>query len=235
MKLALLGSAIQHSESPRLYRELLGTSIEYDLLDIATPDKIPPLNVLAQTYQGLNITSPYKTHFVKEVEIEDELTLELGAINVLALVQGKYFGMNTDILAVKEIMGRMISLYGPLQIILLGNGVMARLTKMLAKKFAVELVQVFSSGNSPLEQAHLRGYQRADKKTLVINACSRSFIFKGTLHPECIFWDYNYHFIPHYKSIPSQVLAYHDGQEMLRLQAQEAVNFWLKKNPKLKC
>jgi hypothetical protein len=61
---------------------------------------------------------------------------------------------------------------------------------------------------------------------LIINSCSRDYVFKGRTTGDEIFWDYNYSFIPHQNSLPSLVKLYQDGQDMLELQAKAAIKFW---------
>ena len=76
---------------------------------------------------------------------------------------------------------------------------------------------------------------QAKAQTVIINACSRDFVFKGKLNASHVFWDYNYQLIPHQNTLPSQVHSYIDGLEMLRRQALAAVKFWAETNSKFKC
>lgn len=225
MKLALLGYPIAHSLSPSLYRELLGDKLSsYDLLEIADPSGIPSLSELALKYQGLSITSPHKKHFFHDVVIQSQIVKELKAINTIAFRKDGFYGTNTDVIAVEQILLRMKREYQDLSLILLGDGVMARVTVMVARALCIPFEQFSRKKGDDLKNLDLSS--GSENQTVVINSCTRDFVFQGKLHPEMIFWDYNYSFLPHQTTLPPQVKSYIDGQEILRLQAIAAIEFW---------
>jgi shikimate dehydrogenase len=232
MKLALIGKSVQHSRSPELYYKLIGPHVEYDLLDFEKSEDIPSLRELAKKYDGINITSPYKEHFLKDVIITDERVKQLNAINTICFVEDKAFATNTDLLAVVEILKNYQEKYPELEIILMGSGVMARLTTIVANDLNIR-VKEYSRVNGD-DMSFLDLEKDFQFPTLIINSCSRQFIFKGILHPDSFFWDYNYNFPPHEDHIPQLIRSYQNGQEMLRIQAEAAVKFWFTTNPKLK-
>jgi hypothetical protein len=132
-----------------------------------------------------------------------------------------------------EILKNYRAKYGELQILLLGDGVMATVTKLVAKDLKIPLLQFSRKLHGDLSALDLTEYQ--DKtQPLIINSCSRDFVFNGKVSGREIFWDYNYSFLPHQNTLPSRVLVYQDGQEMLELQAKAAIYFWREVNPKLK-
>ncbi len=225
MRLALLGKNISHSLSPSLYREILGHELEsYELIDAADPASIPSLAEMARTLNGLNITAPYKKHFFSQV-ITSEILKRIGAINCIAFGKSEIIGTNTDYIATREILQRM-TIGEACQLILLGSGSMATMTKIIAEELGLPLKQYSRSTEANLSGLDLRSSHSSEKKTIIINSCSRDFIFQGLVHHEAHFWDYNYNFSPHSQSLPSRVKTYTDGTELLRLQAIAAVNFW---------
>lgn len=227
MKLALLGYPIAHSLSPEIYRKLLGDQLEsYQLLEIKDSSDVPKLTELRKNFSGLNITAPYKKHFMDMVEIKSESVKELGAINTISFSGNIAQATNTDLIATETILLRFQRQYPHLQVILLGNGSMASLTTLLATKHRIPLVQKSRSSGVDLSTLDLSSFHRDGIQTIVINSCSRSFVFKGLLHSQFIFWDFNYRFDPHKTTLPGKVLTYYDGQEMLELQALAAVEFW---------
>ncbi len=229
MKLGLLGYPLNHSLSPELYRELLGSQLtSYELFSFEEDDLIPPLIFFGQRLDGLNITSPYKRHFVHEIEIPSSLVKSLGAVNTLAFISGKTFGTNTDLLAVVEILTNYSQDYPSLQILLLGDGVMAKVIELAAQDLGISVRQFSRKLTPHFEQLDLRPFHKSDSQTLVINACSRQYVFNGFTHGDEIFWDLNYAFIPHQNTLPSRVKSYQDGREMLELQARAALKFWAK-------
>lgn len=227
MKLGLLGFPIEHSLSPALYKKFLGSRLtSYELFAFDKPADIPPLSFFSERLNGLNITSPYKRHFLNEVTISDELVKTFGAINTVAFGKGKAVATNTDYLAIVEILKNYLRQYSSLQIMLLGDGVMADLTKLVALKEQIPVLQFSRKVTPNFSGLDLRPYHRPDIQTIIINSCSRDFIFQGKVEGTEIFWDYNYAFLPHKNNLPRLVKLYQDGQEMLERQALEAIKFW---------
>jgi shikimate dehydrogenase len=235
MRLGLLGYPIQHSRSPELYHELLDKELSsYSLFPFQRKGDIPTLDFFASRLDGLSITSPYKEHFFSEVQVESKLIRSLGAINTISLSEEGYFGTNTDLLAVQHILDELRRKHGELNVLLLGDGVMARLTRMVCAEMKLEIHQYTRKQHGPINTLDLSQSSPKTHQTLIINACSRDFVFEGKTCGDEIFWDFNYSFLPHQKTLPFQVKTYLDGQEMLLLQAKAAINFWRQHNPKLK-
>ncbi len=102
-RFALIGKDISHSRSPEMYRKLISQDIMYDLLDYCNESEIPSAAKLLNQYDGINITSPYKKHFIAQVELS-AIAKEIGAINCLKMREGRLFGENTDYFSVFEIL-----------------------------------------------------------------------------------------------------------------------------------
>lgn len=236
MKLGLLGFPITHSLSPKLYQKFLGADLEsYEMFSFEKASEVPDLSYFSSKLDGLNITAPYKTHFIGKIEIASTLVRTIGAVNTLAFLQnGKVIGTNTDVLAVEEILKNYLTRFPQLNIILLGDGVMARVTKLVAQDLNLKVQQFSRKTHSDLVRLDIAALKSPYTQNLIINSCSRDFVFEGPLSGDEIFWDYNYSFLPHQNSLPSRVKAYHDGQEMLDLQAKAAIKFWKEVIPKLK-
>lgn len=235
MKLGLLGFPITHSLSPKLYREILGPQLtSYELFSFESREQIPALSFFASKLDGLNITSPYKTHFMNEIKIASPLVKQIGAVNTLAFAPDGVWGTNTDVIAVEEILTKYQAQWGQLHLLILGSGVMAKMTELVADDKGISWQEFSRKSHGDIAHLDLRPHFKKDVQNIVINACSREFVFQGELTQNEVFWDYNYSFLPHQNTLSSRVKAYHDGQEMLSLQAEAAVKFWSQTNPKLK-
>ena len=81
-KFALVGRDIAHSKSPEMYRKLISPSVIYDLLDFQSSSEIPSAQALLNISDGINITSPYKKHFLGEIELT-KTAAQIGAVNCL--------------------------------------------------------------------------------------------------------------------------------------------------------
>jgi len=229
-KLALIGKNIQHSKSPDIYRKILGTSIQYDLLDFENVKDIPNALDLLAIYDGISITSPYKKHFLPQVKLTNQAEA-LGAINCLKSSSGIIYGENTDFLAIQKILFEMIKKYNHLNIIILGDGVMSDVTRQALVNFDTILFKVVSRKTfDHFDWLNLSDIFKVNfsnrNQNLVINTCSRDFIFKGEIDQETIFWDYNYNFGHHLPFVSSKVNQFIDGMPMLELQARYALSFW---------
>lgn len=99
MKLGLLGEVLGHSLSPVIHEKLfqkLGISSTYELIEIPKDTLQKDLPALLASYDGLNVTIPYK---VEVIPFLDELSKEaetIGAVNTIARKNGKLLGFNTD-------------------------------------------------------------------------------------------------------------------------------------------
>ncbi len=221
LKLALLGKGISHSKSPSIYHELFDGKVDYQLLDIDSADKIPRLEELFSKIHGLSITAPYKRHFLKKVIMEDDVR-KLEAINCIKRSGDVFEATNTDYLAAKEIMLR--ENYTSKEIVILGDGAMAKMFNILLEKLGVKWTQYSRRQNGDLNHINYEHLHNLDN-LLIINCCGRGFDFSQPMSKKSIFWDMNYEH-KHNQSFLSNKLTYVDGYELLYLQALAAKKFW---------
>lgn len=223
-KLALLGHNISHSKSPEIYRRLIGPQVEYDLLDIAERSLIPSWSQLAQRYSGINITTPWKEVFA---EFAEENVKHLGAVNCLRLSANECRATNTDWTALRELLPAMIKKHNcEAKCVLLGDGVMARLTLDLCRQLSIPVEHLARSKGDDLQSLSLKNGSSSGQKQLLINACGRSYEFTNSLTGAWVFWDYNYAHLHNEEHVPSAHTTYVDGRELLELQAKHAIQFW---------
>lgn len=225
MKYALIGKSIQHSKSPEVYESIIGSPLDYDLIDIQNESDLPPIEELKKKYRGVNITSPYKTHYLKDVIFESPYEYK-EAINTILFLNEKAIGTNTDAVAIDLELDGLKKNFKDLFFIVLGDGVMSKLTVSRLKEKGLKYTLISRKMNPQMSTADLSHFKEKASQIVVVNTCSRDFVFSGLLHSSFIFWDYNYSFIPHQSTLPSQVKYYHDGQRMLELQAIAAAKFW---------
>ena len=216
-KLGLLGKNISHSKSKLMYEDILKREVQYSLFDYDDPEMIPKLSEFFNNIEGLSVTSPYKKHFLNHVSI-DENVKDLRVINCIKKVGNEFLATNTDFLAVKE----LVQQFDYETIVLLGSGAMARITTQIFDDLNLKYTQYSRSKNGDISSLDLTSF----KKCLIINSCSRDFIFKGKVPKDSIFWDYNYNNSAQEENISSS--RYVDGLSLLRLQAVYALEFWNK-------
>lgn len=210
IKLALIGKNISHSRSPDIYRKILKKDHSYTLLDYDCAEQIPLVSDLFTNFTGISITSPYKTHFLNQVELLPHVQ-KLGAINCLYKNDNKIFGANTDYDAIKDLLPNDCLDH----VAILGTGAMSKLFQILFQENSISYDLFGRKTHGNLNLLDYTSY------TLVINCCGRDFDFTGALESKTLFWDINYS-LKH----SGKIVNYLDGLKLLELQARYALEYW---------
>ena len=224
-KLALIGENISHSKSKKVYESILGEKVDYALLDIANKEDIPSLEELFGIFEGISITSPYKTVFCNKVFVGDKFVRQLNSINCLTKKECFLEGTSTDFFALQDHFEDLKKKYGFFRVALLGDGNMSGVTRFILQRMGMEC-KVFSRRLGNLDSdTILEGVFPSHEKIIVVNSCSREFVFRGEAPKNCLFWDYNYGIGGHEEYLKKKY-SYKDGYSLLELQAKYALNFW---------
>lgn len=100
IKACVIGWPISHSRSPLIHGYWLRQhGIEGTYTKVPVEPRLLPefISSLAQNgYAGCNVTIPHKEAVFDLVEVEDEQTRRLGAVNTIHLRNGRIVGENTD-------------------------------------------------------------------------------------------------------------------------------------------
>lgn len=225
IKLALIGKNISHSLSPKIYNQLLGNEVRYDLIDCENFHSIPHAHELLKKYRGISITAPYKEHFLDKVT-PSSIAQELQAINCLYLDHdGSPAGENTDYLAMLEIVKREFVDRSGKIIVVLGDGAMARVALKVLDSVNLPHLQLSRKINGPLEEYDFTKEYPA-KELAIINCCSRDFSFRGKATTNSLYWNLNYAQEKEESALLNLGYTYQDGQELLYLQAKYALAKW---------
>ncbi len=126
-RLAVIGDPIGHSKSPQMHNPALkAAGIEAQYVRVQVPvGKVKEAFALfaERGFWGVNITIPHKFEALDAVDVVDPLARQLGAVNTLAIRDGRLFGYNTDgpgfLRSVKEAFGVDVR---DLRILILGAG-----------------------------------------------------------------------------------------------------------------
>ncbi|MFW5887590.1 MAG: hypothetical protein ACOCUH_02210 [Bacteriovoracia bacterium] len=222
INLGLLGKNISHSKSPQLYKELLQTPVNYYLFDYDDVGEIPSLKQLFKESKltGLNITAPYKTHYLNHVD--KILGPTKSSINCIFKIENEFIATNTDYIALAQLLPRyFFSLENIEMTIVLGSGAMTKLITHLLELWKIPYHNVFRGQGKNWESQ-----VPTDKKIFLINCISREYVFYRNIAHGSVFWDLNYAHGKQKKIINDQNAQYIDGLELLYLQAQHTINFW---------
>lgn len=126
-RLAVIGDPIGHSKSPQMHNPALqacGIDAQYVRVQVPVGHVKEAFGLFEkQGFLGVNITIPHKFEALDAVDVLDPLARQLGAVNTLAIRQGKLHGYNTDgpgfLRSVKEAFGVDVK---DLRILILGAG-----------------------------------------------------------------------------------------------------------------
>ena len=222
LKLALIGKNISHSLSPSVYEKLLGSDLEsYSLLDYESEFDIPPVKQLLSEFDGISVTAPYKKYMLNQCDSLTEEAKITGSINCIKYINKKVIGGNSDFLALEKILPDLVVPFE--NIIVLGNGSMFNLSSLIFRNMNTSFRQIFRKQDGDFTSIDLRLYT---EPLLVINTCSRDFLFKGMMNSSDTYYDFNYSLQKQYNIFQKINVDYIDGEKLLFLQAEFALIFW---------
>ncbi len=146
-KFALIGEKLSHSISPFIHKQLFslyGEDADYSIVEIQKSDfdvKAEELSAL----NGFNVTIPYKTNIISKLHYISDSARDMGAVNTVAVKNGKFYGYNTDIDGfLSALHGADISLSG--RVLILGSGGFSRMAVYSACRNGCE---IFINSRSP--------------------------------------------------------------------------------------
>lgn len=126
-RLAVIGDPIGHSRSPQMHNPALqacGIEAQYIRVQVPVGHVAEAFRQFAACgFLGVNITIPHKFEALDAVDVLDPLARQLGAVNTLAIREGRLHGYNSDgpgfLRSVKEAFGADIK---DLRVLILGAG-----------------------------------------------------------------------------------------------------------------
>ena len=171
-RFGLIGFPLAHSFSPAYFAAKfdalgLSDSCAYDLVPLEDLGMIP--EVLRQSFQGFNVTVPYKSAVIPWLNAIDRDAHAIGAVNTLVRTgPHSWKGYNTDAPAFEE---TLLAWYGheplPAKAIVLGTGGSAKAAVRVLRRLGMSTVCVSSSGRGDITYADIGPSLLADA-TLVV-------------------------------------------------------------------
>ena len=126
-KLAVIGDPIAHSRSPQMHNPALearGIGAQYIRVHVPVGRVAESLGLFAQHgFLGVNCTIPHKFEALEAVDVVDDLAKKLGAVNTVAIRDGKLHGYNSDgpgfLRSMEEAFGKGVS---GMRVLIIGAG-----------------------------------------------------------------------------------------------------------------
>ena len=133
----LIGYPISHSQSPALFEAAYGKLWDYELIETEDFDKA--WDIFITRYQAVNVTMPFKAAAAQRADIKSPEVELTGMANVLVKTDGGIKAFNTDFLAVKAILERLVAgLGGKPSVAVIGYGGAGRAAEAAAQAFGLE-------------------------------------------------------------------------------------------------
>jgi shikimate dehydrogenase len=101
-KYGILGYPLSHSISPEIHNlafKTLKIDAYYEKIEI-NPDHFDDKITLLKkgNWSGFNVTIPFKEKIIPHLDVIDPISEKIGAINTVKIINGKWYGYNTDYL-----------------------------------------------------------------------------------------------------------------------------------------
>ncbi len=129
MKFCLIGEKLSHSYSKEIHN-LCG--LDYSLKEIVRCGVQD--FVQNSSYQGFNVTIPYKKDVVPFLDEVSKEVIEMGAVNTVLNKNGKLYGFNTDVAGIEYTLKRKGVNLGGKRVLILGTGGASKAVEYVCKK-----------------------------------------------------------------------------------------------------
>ncbi len=244
-KLGLIGRNISYSFSKKYFenkfKELHISDCSYDIFDLQNIEEIETIFNLKNLI-GFSVTIPYKEQIIPYLDTLSEEADKIGAVNCVAIQNGKRIGYNTDAFGFEK---TLLKHKTPQQnsALVLGDGGAAKAVKFVLEKNHIPYKTVsrksdinFESLNSEIVSKHPIIIQCTPVGTFPnVNDCV-TFPFEG-ITPEHLVIDliYNPEETQFMKNAKKNGASVVNGLYMLEQQAEKAWEIWnyAKKNHNL--
>ncbi|MDX9750419.1 MAG: shikimate dehydrogenase [Flavobacteriales bacterium] len=137
----LIGKPLGHSWSrdhfTRLFRELGTPMHRYDNFELESAAELPALIAATPGLLGLNVTLPYKQAVVPFLHAVDPLAAAVGAVNTIAIRDGRATGHNTDVEGFRSMLLPLLGDERP-RALVLGSGGASRAVAYVLKELGIK-------------------------------------------------------------------------------------------------
>lgn len=121
----LIGHPLKHSQSRFYFNEkfeYLGLDCLYQHFDIKTVDEVFDIIAHYPDLCGFNVTIPYKESILPLLDDIDPVAKEIGAVNVVTIINGQLKGYNTDVDGFSQLLERAVKGRDTKRALILGTG-----------------------------------------------------------------------------------------------------------------
>ena len=142
IKLGLIGYPLVHSFSKKYFNEKFDNenikNVSYQNYELKNINELKSLIKRNSDLKGLNVTIPYKEKVIKYLDKIDEKYLNIGAVNVIKIIDNKLFGINTDYEAFKITLKEWLDNSFNSKALILGTGGSSKSVSLALKELNID-------------------------------------------------------------------------------------------------
>ena len=142
IKLGLIGYPLVHSFSKKYFNEKFDNenikNVSYQNYELKNINELKSLIKRNSDLRGLNVTIPYKEKVIKYLDKIDEKYLNIGAVNVIKIIDNKLFGINTDYEAFKITLKEWLDNSFNSKALILGTGGSSKSVSLALKELNID-------------------------------------------------------------------------------------------------
>lgn len=245
IKLGLIGYPLVHSFSKKYFNEKFDNenikNVSYQNYELKNINELKSLIKRNSDLRGLNVTIPYKEKVIKYLDKIDEKYLNIGAVNVIKIIDNKLFGINTDYEAFKITLKEWLDNSFNSKALILGTGGSSKSVSLALKELNIDHNFVSrKKRKNVFSYEELLDIKIFSNYKLIINTTPLGMYPKINLLPNIPYrlitknyylYDLVYNpettkFLEKGKRKGAKIK---NGLEMLRLQAELSWNYWNQK------
>lgn len=238
-KYGIIGYPLGHSFSRGFFTEKFAReSIDAQYLNFEIPDVAMLSDVLRDNpeLRGLNVTLPHKQAVIPLLDEMSEEAMEIGAVNVIRVRNGKLKGFNSDIIGFTNSIKPLLMPHHK-KALILGTGGASKAIRVGLNRLGIEWTYVSRSPRDGMVTYEDITAETLQEYTVIVN-CSPVGMFPKVdaapaipyelLSPQHLLFDcvYNPEETLFMKKGREQGATVKNGLEMLHLQAAASWNFW---------
>jgi shikimate dehydrogenase len=238
-KYGIIGYPLGHSFSRGFFTEKFAReSIDAQYLNFEIPDVAMLSDVLRDNpeLRGLNVTLPHKQAVIPLLDEMSEEAMEIGAVNVIRVRNGKLKGFNSDIIGFTNSIKPLLQPHHR-KALVLGTGGASKAIRVGLNRLGIEWTYVSRSPRDGMVTYEDITAETLQEYTVIVN-CSPVGMFPKVdaapaipyelLSPQHLLFDcvYNPEETLFMKKGRKQGATVKNGLEMLHLQAIASWNFW---------
>ncbi len=161
MKYGLIGKSLKHSYSKLIHNYLADYS--YELVELSEEELRD--FVMSKSYDGYNVTIPYKKQIMQYLDVVDGKAQAIGAVNTVVERDGRLYGYNTDFDGMVYMLKRSGIDINNKVVMILGTGGTSNTAQAVAKSLGAQKIIVVSRNG----EVNYTNYQQNLDVEVVIN------------------------------------------------------------------